>query len=121
VTAIKEDLRGEMKRERLHPIKWGSPRGLTQEKLAVEADKIWRARTPTPPQANRKLVVSHVWVRQIESGYKDRASANTLGLLCYTLGVRVGWLRERGYDDIADIVAEWSKAKISPRNRTVTG
>lgn len=86
MTIIRNDLRGVIKRTRKNPIIWDNPRGLTQRELADMTG------------------TSQVWIRQIESGYKDSASPNTLGVICYKLGVKPSWLREREYRDVADIV-----------------
>lgn len=94
MTAIGDDLRGIIKKTRLNPVIWGSPRGLTQRELADLTG------------------TSQVWIRQIESGYKDSASPNTLGTICYKLGVDEEWLRIRGYDDVAEIVATYKDTDI---------
>lgn len=107
-----DDLRGEMRRLRRHPLKWGNPRGLTHQQLADLATN--QAQQMFPESG---VTVSAIWVRQVESGIKG-ASDNTVGLLCYTLGIPVRWLRARGYDDIADVVAEWAAPGVTSHDDT---
>lgn len=99
---IGADLRGEMRRLRRHPVKWGKPRGLTQQELADMAG------------------ISPIWVRQVETGAKG-ASPNTVGRLCYTLELPVKWLRDRRYYDIAYVVAELGNASVTSRDVKVNG
>lgn len=84
---IHDDLRAAIRAERLHPIRWGKPRGLTHRELA------------------EKTRLSENWVRVLEEGHRGSASANTLGVICFTLNIRPAWLVKRGYDDVATIVS----------------
>lgn len=102
MTAIGDDLRAVIKRARTNPVRWGRPDGLRQEDLAEMTNR------------------STVWIRQIESGYKDKASANVLGNICYALGIDADYLRGLGYPDIADIVADCVDAAILLRETQTT-
>lgn len=94
MTAIGEDLRAIIRRARTNPVRWGRPQGLRQADLAGMTN------------------VSTVWIRQIESGYKHQARASTLGNICYALGIEARYLRDNGYPDIADVVADCIEAAI---------
>lgn len=98
MTIINDDLRAVIKRARTNPVRWGRPDGLRQEDLAAMMKR------------------STVWVRQIESGYRQKASANVLGSMCYQLGIDADYLRDLGYPDIADIVADCVDAAILLRD-----
>jgi transcriptional regulator with XRE-family HTH domain len=94
VTVIGEDLRAVIYRARTNPVRWGRSRGLRQQDLAELTS------------------VSTVYIRQIESGYRQHARASTLGNICYTLGMDAEFLRDLGYPDIADIVADCVDAAV---------
>ena len=96
MTAIGDDLRAVIKRARTNPVRWGRPQGLRQEDLASMTN------------------VSTIWIRQIESGYKQRARASTIGNICYQLGIEAEYLRSlgHGYPDVADVVADCVEAAI---------
>lgn len=103
MTEIRDDLRAVMKRARTNPVRWGRPQGLRQEDLAGMTN------------------VSTVWIRQIESGYKQRARAATIGSICYALGIDAEYLRNLGYPDVADVVADCVDAAILLGEKTTVG
>lgn len=94
MTTIGDDLRAVMKRARTNPVRWGRPLGLRQEDLAAMTN------------------LSTVTIRQLESGYKKTAPASTLGNICYALGMDARYLRDLGYPDVADVVADCVEAAI---------
>lgn len=102
MTAIGDDLRAVIKRARTNPVRWNRPLGLRQEDLAAMTN------------------VSTVWIRQIESGYKQKARASTLGSICYALGIDADYLRHLGYPDVADVVADCVDAAILLGENTPT-
>jgi len=67
--------------------------------------------------------VSTVWIRQIESGYKQHARASTLGNICYQLGIEAEYLRRlgSGYPDVADVVADCVEAAILLKGNAAPG
>lgn len=86
MTDIRPDLRALIIRARKDPERWGKARGLSQAELALKAG------------------TSQVWLRQIETGYTKSAKADTLGNICYVLGIDPVIVRLRGYEDVADAI-----------------
>lgn len=90
---VRADLQDVLYRARTNPVRWGKPKGLTQQEL------------------HKKTGVSAVWIRAIESGRREPSVA-TLGNLCYALGIEPRWLRDNGYLEVADVVADCVSAAI---------
>jgi transcriptional regulator with XRE-family HTH domain len=88
MTDIGPELRALIVRARKNPVRWGKPRGLSQQELATLAG------------------TSAVWLRQIETGYTQTATASTLGSICYTLGIKPYLIKKLGYKDIAQVVED---------------
>lgn len=93
MTEVRADLQDVLYRARTNPVRWGKPKGLTQQELS------------------EKTGVSAVWIRAIEAGRRDPSTA-TLGNLCYALGIEPRWLRDNGYPEVADVVADCVSAAI---------
>lgn len=55
--------------------------------------------------------MSAVWIRAIEAGRRE-PSAATLGNLCFALGIEPRWLRDNGYPEVANVVADCVSASI---------
>ena len=87
MTEVRPDLRDVLYRARINPVRWGKPKGLTQQELA------------------EKTGVSAVWIRAIEGGRRTPSTA-TLGNLCFALGIEPLWLRDNGYPEVADVVTD---------------
>lgn len=85
MTEIGPKLRALIVHARKDP-KWGKPKGLSQQELAAKAG------------------TSQVWLRQIETGYTNTAKADTLGNICYVLGIDPDLIRAIGYPDVADSI-----------------
>lgn len=86
MTEVGADLRALIIRARRDPERWGKPRGLSQAELAARAG------------------TSEVWLRQIETGQASSASADTLGCICYELGIDSLILHALGYADVAGAI-----------------
>ena len=93
-TAIREDLRGVIKRTRENPVLWNKPRGLSQRELS------------------EKTGTSELTIRSIETGRKKSATPATLGNICFALGIDSEWLKLQGYGDVAQVVADCVEADI---------
>lgn len=93
MTEVKADLQDVLVRARTNPVRWGKPKGLTQQELAV------------------KTGVSAVWIRAIEAGRRPATPA-TLGNICFALGIEPRWLQEHGYAEVADVVADCVSAAL---------
>jgi transcriptional regulator with XRE-family HTH domain len=93
VTEVKPDLQDVLVRARTNPVRWGKPKGLTQQELA------------------KRTGVSAVWIRAIEAGRRPATPA-TLGNICFALGIEPRWLRDNGYSEVADVVADCESAAI---------
>lgn len=83
-TQINDELRALLRRARKN--RWDDSPGMTQAELA--------ARTGVSP----------IWIRQIETGRTLYADADTLGVLCYELGIDAIVLKVIGYSDIASAI-----------------
>lgn len=84
MTEIGPKLRALIIHARKDPSKWGKRKGLSQAELAAKAG------------------TSQVWLRQIETGYTQTAKADTLGNICYVLGIDPDMIRGVGYPEVAD-------------------
>lgn len=87
MTEVRGDLQDVLYRARTNTVRWGKPKGLTQQELS------------------EKTGVSAVWIRAIEAGRRS-PSVGTLGNLCFALGIDPHWLRGHGYTEVADVVAD---------------
>jgi transcriptional regulator with XRE-family HTH domain len=77
-------LRDVIKSARKDPQRWGKRGGLTQTEAAA------------------KVGISHVWWRQIETGYTDKANPYTIGDMCTMLGISIAQVRSLGEKTVAD-------------------
>jgi transcriptional regulator with XRE-family HTH domain len=64
----------------------------------------WHGRSPRQEEIARQAGISGVYYRQLESGYKNQASADALGNICYALRIDPWLLRDIGKGEIADVV-----------------
>ena len=83
MTDVNEQLRALLIGARKDPERWGKPRGLSQAQLADKAD------------------VSAIWLRQIETGQAESASADLLGRIFYELEIDSIIVGAIGYPDVA--------------------
>lgn len=69
---------------RKDPGRWKKPKGLSQAELAG------------------KVGISQIWLRQIETGYKRTARADTLGRICFVLEIEPDVIRRASFADAGD-------------------
>lgn len=83
MTEVGDGLRALLVQARRDPERWGKRHGLSQSALATRAG------------------VSAIWLRQIETGQAQSASADTLGRICYELEIDAIIVKGIGYYDVA--------------------
>lgn len=83
-TQVNDELRALLRRARKN--RWDGSPGMTQAELAARCG------------------MSTVWVRQIENGTAAYPDTDTLGVMCYELGIDAIVLKVIGYSDVAGAV-----------------